>query len=124
MHGPHAQLLPSLTGRLLSQQRRDLVRSRVQAVNRLHQALMQLSPVGARETVTADKARTLLATVRSRDTYRVRHVAARLTHRGRTTRLHIDATWRWAVHIATAWAAYRSRQTSAVAEHGDPRVSG
>jgi transposase len=33
--------------RLVSQRRRDLVPSRTQAVNRLHQALMQLIPAGA-----------------------------------------------------------------------------
>ena len=35
--------------RLLSERRRDLVRSRTQAVNRLHQVLMQLIPAGARK---------------------------------------------------------------------------
>jgi len=49
-------------------------------------------------------ARVEIATFR----YRVLHVAARLTRSGRTTRLRIDATWRWAVHIATAWAALRA----------------
>jgi transposase len=53
--------------RLLSQRRRDLVRSRTQAVNRLHQALMQLIPAGARKKLTAAKAKDLLATVRPRD---------------------------------------------------------
>jgi hypothetical protein len=49
-------------------------------------------------------ARTEIATFR----YRVLHVAARLTRSARTTRLRIDATWRWATHIATAWAALRA----------------
>jgi len=40
--------------------------------------------------------------------YRVLHVAARLTRSARVTRLRIDATWRWATHIATAWAALRA----------------
>lgn len=53
--------------RLLSDRRRDLVRSRTQAVNRLHQVLMQLIPAGARKKLTADKAKALLATVRPRD---------------------------------------------------------
>ena len=53
--------------RLLSQRRRDLVRSRTQAVNRLHQALMQLIPAGARKKLTAAKAKEKLATVRPRD---------------------------------------------------------
>jgi transposase len=53
--------------RLLSQRRRDLVRSRTQSVNRLHQVLMQLIPAGARKKLTVDKAKTLLATVRPRD---------------------------------------------------------
>ena len=40
--------------------------------------------------------------------YRVLHVAARITHGARQTRLHIDATWRWAAAIATAWHAIRT----------------
>jgi len=53
--------------RMLSQRRRDLVRSRAKAVNRLHQALMQLIPAGARKKLTIEKAKALLATVRPRD---------------------------------------------------------
>jgi transposase len=53
--------------RLLSQRRRDLVRSQTQAVNRLHQALMQLIPAGARNKLTAAKAKEKLATIPPRD---------------------------------------------------------
>jgi transposase len=53
--------------KLLSERRRDLVRSRTQAVNRLHQILMQLIPSGAPKELTATKAKTLIATVRPRD---------------------------------------------------------
>jgi transposase len=53
--------------RLLSARRRDLVRSRTQAVNRLHQVLMELIPAGAQRHLTAAKARDLVATVRPRD---------------------------------------------------------
>ena len=35
--------------------------------------------------------------------YRVLHVAARVTRGARQLRLRIDATWRWASTIATAW---------------------
>jgi hypothetical protein len=40
--------------------------------------------------------------------YRVLHVAARTTRGARQTRLRIDATWRWAAHIATAWQRIRA----------------
>lgn len=40
--------------------------------------------------------------------YRILHVAARITHGARQTRLRIDATWRWASAIATAWQRIRS----------------
>ena len=40
--------------------------------------------------------------------YRVLHVAARITHGARQLRLRIDATWRWAAQIATAWQAIRT----------------
>lgn len=40
--------------------------------------------------------------------YRVLHVAARITRGARRTRLRIDATWRWAAQIATAWQAIRT----------------
>ena len=54
--------------RLKSERRRDLVRTRTQTVNRLHQLLMQLIPAGGQRSLTASKARALLATVRPRDT--------------------------------------------------------
>jgi hypothetical protein len=53
--------------RLLSERRRDLVRSRTQAVSRLHQVLMQLIPAGAPKKLTAAQARIQLAKVRPRD---------------------------------------------------------
>jgi transposase len=53
--------------RLLSERRRELVRSRTQAVNRLHQLLLELLPAGAKQDLTATKAKTLLATIRPRD---------------------------------------------------------
>ncbi|WP_163707306.1 IS1380 family transposase [Mycobacterium bourgelatii] len=40
--------------------------------------------------------------------YRVLHVAARITRGARRTRLRIDATWRWAAAIATAWQHIRT----------------
>jgi hypothetical protein len=40
--------------------------------------------------------------------YRVLHVAARITRGARQLRLRIDATWRWASAIATAWQRIRS----------------
>ncbi|WP_054814373.1 IS1380 family transposase [Nocardia arizonensis] len=43
--------------------------------------------------------------------YRVLHVAARITHSARQTRLRIDATWRWATAIATAWHRLRTAFT-------------
>jgi len=39
--------------------------------------------------------------------YRVLHVAARITRGARQTRLRIDATWRWATAITTAWHRLR-----------------
>jgi len=53
--------------RPLSERRRDLVRSRTQAVNRLHQVLMELIPAGAQRHLNAAKAKELVATVRPRD---------------------------------------------------------
>ena len=53
--------------RLLSERRRDLVRSRTQAVNRLHQVLMELIPAGAGQHLTAAKAKGAIAKVRPRD---------------------------------------------------------
>ena len=44
--------------------RRDLVRSRTQTVNHLHQVLMELIAAGAKRNLTAKKAKTLVATVR------------------------------------------------------------
>jgi hypothetical protein len=35
--------------------------------------------------------------------YRVLHIATRITRSARQTRLAIDATWRWATAICTAW---------------------
>ena len=40
--------------------------------------------------------------------YRILHVAARITRSARQTRLRIDATWRWATAIATAWTRIRA----------------
>ena len=40
--------------------------------------------------------------------YRVLHVAARITHSARQRRLRLDATWRWASAIATAWQRLRA----------------
>lgn len=40
--------------------------------------------------------------------YRVLHVAARITRGARQVRLRIDATWRWATIIATAWQTIRT----------------
>ena len=53
--------------RLLSDRRRELVRSRTQTVNRCHQLLMELIPAGAPKNLTAAKAKALVATVRPRD---------------------------------------------------------
>ena len=53
--------------RLLSDRRRELVRSRTQTVNRCHQLLMELIPAGAPRNLTAAKAKALVATVRPRD---------------------------------------------------------
>ena len=53
--------------RLMSERRRDLVRSRTQTVNHLHQLLMELIASGAQRNLTAKKAKALLATVRPRD---------------------------------------------------------
>ena len=40
--------------------------------------------------------------------YRVLHVAARITRSARQLRLRIDATWRWATPIVTAWRRIRT----------------
>jgi len=49
-------------------------------------------------------ARAEIATFR----YRVLHVAARITRGARQVRLRIDATWRWAAIISTAWQTIRT----------------
>jgi hypothetical protein len=41
----------------------------------------------------------------------VLHVAARITHAARRTRLCIDATWRWANAISQAWQRLREAFT-------------
>ncbi|KZS72439.1 transposase [Mycobacterium kansasii] len=43
--------------------------------------------------------------------YRVLHVAARITRGARQIRLRIDATWRWAKAITTAWTRIRAAFT-------------
>jgi Transposase DDE domain group 1 len=43
--------------------------------------------------------------------YRVLHVAARIARSARQLRLRIDATWRWAHAIATAWHRLRAALT-------------
>lgn len=48
--------------KLMSERRRELVRSRAQTVNRLHQLLMELIPAGASKDLTVGKAKALLAT--------------------------------------------------------------
>jgi len=53
--------------KLMSERRRELVRTRTQTVNRLHQLFMELIPAGASKALTVGKAETLLATVRPRD---------------------------------------------------------
>ena len=53
--------------KLMSERRRELVRTRTQTVNRVHQLLMELIPAGAPKDLTVGKAKALLATVRPRD---------------------------------------------------------
>jgi len=53
--------------RLLSDRRRELVRTRTQTLNRIHQLLMELIPSGAPKRLSATKAKQLIATVRPRD---------------------------------------------------------
>ena len=53
--------------RLLSDRRRELVRTRTQTLNRIHQLLMELIPSGAPKRLSAAKAKQLVATVRPRD---------------------------------------------------------
>jgi transposase len=57
----------TLALRLLSDRRSDLVRTRTQTVNRLHDLLTDLIPGGADKRLSASTARTLLAKVRPRD---------------------------------------------------------
>ena len=60
--------------------------------------------------------------------YRVLHVAARITRGARQLRLRIDATWRWAAAIATAWqrlrAAFPDRRNTCPANPKDPPAIG
>jgi transposase len=53
--------------RLLSDRRRELVRTRTQTLNRTHQLLMELIPSGAPKRLSATKAKQLVATVKPRD---------------------------------------------------------
>jgi transposase len=55
------------TLRLLAQRRKELVAARTQAVCRLHRELQILLPGGASRSLTATRAKTLLASVRPRD---------------------------------------------------------
>jgi len=58
-------------------------------------------------TDNTDLARCEIETFR----YRVLHVAARLTRGARQLRLRIDAVWRWAQAIASAWRRMRAALT-------------
>ena len=53
--------------RLLTGRRQEVVEARIATVNRLHEALCQLIPGGAKRHLSATKARTLLSSVRPRD---------------------------------------------------------
>ena len=53
--------------RLLSDRRRELVRSRTQTLNRIHRLLCELIPSGAPKRLSATKAKQLVATVKPRD---------------------------------------------------------
>jgi len=53
--------------RLLSDRRRELVRTRTQTLNRTHQLLMELIPSGAPKRLSATKAKQLVATVKPRE---------------------------------------------------------
>jgi transposase len=53
--------------RLLSDRRTELVQTRTRTVNRLHRLLSDLVPAGAPRSLTAQSAKTLLATIRPRD---------------------------------------------------------
>ena len=52
---------------MLCDRREELIRLRVQTVNRLHQLLAELVPGKAKKDLTALQAKAILATVRSRD---------------------------------------------------------
>ena len=63
--------------KLLADRRDELVRTRTQAVNRLHRLLTELVAGGAKRDLSATQARVLLSTVRPRDTVgRTRRVLA------------------------------------------------
>jgi transposase len=53
--------------RAIVEHREDLVKTRTQTINRLHVLLTRLSPGGASGTLTAERAATLLRTIRPRD---------------------------------------------------------
>ena len=53
--------------RLLSDRRTDLVHTRTQTLNRIHQLLLELLPSGASKNLSATKAKALVATVKPRD---------------------------------------------------------
>ncbi|MEB3063873.1 IS110 family RNA-guided transposase [[Mycobacterium] zoologicum] len=53
--------------RAIVEHREDLVKTRTQTINRLHVVLTRLSPGGAPGNLTADRAATLLSTLRPRD---------------------------------------------------------
>ena len=52
---------------MLADRRDELGRDRTQAVNRLHRLLLELFPGGARQFLSAQQARAMLATIRPRD---------------------------------------------------------
>ncbi len=53
--------------RMLADHREELTRARVQAVNRLHRLLAELTPGTAKKDITALQAKAILASVRPRD---------------------------------------------------------
>lgn len=52
--------------RLMSERRRELVRSRTKTVNQIHQLLAELTPAGAQRNLTAAKAKAALSSIRPR----------------------------------------------------------
>jgi transposase len=52
---------------MLADRREELGRARTQAVNRLHRLLLELFPGGAKQFLSAQQARAMLATIRPRD---------------------------------------------------------